>query len=127
MGIDTPHVIESDPLKLAELVLENAKSMGCKKFVRPKDIVEGNAKLNMAFVCNLFNKYPCLEPLDKEIPTIEETREEKTFRNWMNSLGVKPFVHSLFTDIDDGIVLFQLFEKVKHIIVRTNSFFIILS
>lgn len=87
--------------------------MGCKRFVRPKDIVEGNSKLNMAFVCNLFNKYPCLEPLDEEIPSIEETREEKTFRNWMNSLGIKPYVHNLFTDLDDGIVLFQLFEKVK--------------
>lgn len=100
-------------MKLASLVLDNAKVMGCKKFVRPKNIVQGNPKLNLAFVCNLFQRFPCLEPLDEELTATEETREEKTFRNWMNSLGVKPYVYSLFADIDDGIVLFQLFEQVN--------------
>lgn len=104
---------ESDPTKLAELVLANAVKMKCRKFVRAKDIVKGNAKLNLAFVCNLFNNYPALEPAEEELPNLEETREEKTFRNWMNSMGVKPFVQNLFLDLDDGCVLLQLFELVK--------------
>ena len=104
---------ESDPTKLAELVLENAKKMKCRKFVRVKDIIKGNAKLNLAFVCNLFNNFPALEPAEEELPNLEETREEKTFRNWMNSMGVRPFVHNLFLDLDDGCVLLQLFELVS--------------
>lgn len=111
---------ESDPTKLAELVLANAVKMKCRKFVRAKDIVKGNAKLNLAFVCNLFNNYPALEPAQEELPNLEETREEKTFRNWMNSMGVKPFVQNLFLDLDDGCVLLQLFELVKKKLVISN-------
>ena len=54
-----------------------------------------------------------MEPAEEELPNLEETREEKTFRNWMNSMGVKPFVQNLFLDLDDGCVLLQLFELVK--------------
>lgn len=114
LGVDQPHLSESDPTKLAELVLANAVKMKCRKFVRAKDIVKGNAKLNLAFVCNLFNNFPALEPAEEELPNLEETREEKTFRNWMNSMGVKPFVQNLFLDLDDGCVLLQLFELVKY-------------
>ena len=117
--LDEPHLRETDPIKLAALVLENAAKMNCRKFVRPKDIVKGNAKLNLAFVCNLFNTHPCLEPVE-DLPEIEETREEKTFRNWMNSLGVKPYVHNLYADIDDGVVLFQLFDMVSVTYININ-------
>lgn len=59
--------------------------------------------------------YPALELVEEEIEeieVIEETREEKTFRNWMNSLGVDPYVNHLFQDLRDGVVLLQLFDKV---------------
>ena len=114
LGVDQPHLRESDPTKLAELVLANAVKMKCRKFVRVKDIIKGNTKLNLAFVCNLFNNFPALEPAAEELPNLEETREEKTFRNWMNSMGVKPFVQNLFLDLDDGCVLLQLFELVTY-------------
>lgn len=42
-----------------------------------------------------------------------ETREERTFRNWMNSLGVNPHVNHLYGDLQDAIVIFQLYEKIK--------------
>ncbi|EDO32484.1 predicted protein [Nematostella vectensis] len=121
LGIDTPHVSESDPTKLAELVLTNADKMACRKFVRAKDVVKGNAKLNLAFVCNLFNTFPCLEPVEHEMTDIEETREEKTFRNWINSLGIKPFVQNLYLDLDDGMILFQLFDQVQPGIVNYDK------
>ncbi|KAI4786066.1 hypothetical protein KUCAC02_037372 [Chaenocephalus aceratus] len=74
-------------------------------------------KLNLAFVANLFNKYPALkkpENVDIDWSSIEgETREERTFRNWMNSLGVNPRVNHLYVDIDDALVIFQLYEKIK--------------
>ena len=71
-----------------------------------QDVVRGHARLNLAYVANLFNTHPGLEPMDVEI--IEETREEKTFRNWMNSLGVNPFVNNLYNDLRDGLVLLQV-------------------
>jgi len=104
---------EGDTTKRAEMVLKNADKLGCRKFLRPKDIVRGNHKLNLAFVANLFNTWPALEPLEEKIEIIEETREEKAFRNWMNSLGVDPFVNNLYLDLRDGLVLLQLFDKVE--------------
>jgi len=103
---------ESDVTKRAGMVLENADKLGCKKFLRPQDIVKGNQKLNLAFVANLFNTWPALEPVEYKAP-IEETREEKTFRNWMNSLGVDPFVNNLYEDLRSGVILLQLFDKVQ--------------
>lgn len=41
-----------------------------------KDIVAGNSKLNLAFVANLFNNYPALQPMDGN-QDVHETREEK--------------------------------------------------
>ncbi|XP_031572293.1 plastin-2-like [Actinia tenebrosa] len=123
-GVDKPNTYNSirDPLKKAGKVLDNANRLGCRKFVRDRDIVEGNQKLNMAFVANLFNTYPCLPPMDVEESKTqvedenlyrEETREEQTYRNWMNSLGVDPFVTWLYTDLYDGQVLFQLYDSIK--------------
>jgi len=105
---------ESDKNKRAELVLQNAEKIECRKFLKPKDIVNGNAKLNLAFVANLFNTCPGLEPVDEqEIVIDEETREEKAFRNWMNSLGVDPYVNHLYEDLRDGIILLQILDKIE--------------
>uniref|UniRef100_A0A8C5EZC2 Calponin-homology (CH) domain-containing protein n=1 Tax=Gouania willdenowi TaxID=441366 RepID=A0A8C5EZC2_GOUWI len=94
-----------------------ADRLGCRQFVMPTDVVRGNPKLNLAFVANLFNKYPALkkpENQDIDWSSIEgETREERTFRNWMNSLGVNPRVNHLYADIDDALVIFQLYEKIN--------------
>lgn len=104
---------EGDVNKRAELVLKNADKLGCRKFVTPRDITRGNHKLNLAFVANLFNTWPALEPVQNVELPVEETREEKAFRNWMNSLGVDPFVNNLYLDLRDGTVLLQLFNKVQ--------------
>ena len=41
------------------------------------------------------------------------------FRNWMNSLGVSPFVNNLYSDLKDGLVLLQvnvyIFMKSSHV------------
>jgi len=113
---------ESDKDKRAEMVLSNADKIGCRKFLRPKDIVVGNGKLNLAFVANLFNTMPGLEPVEESMVVIEEeTREEKAFRNWMNSLGVDPFVNHLYEDLRDGIILLQLLDKISPGIVNWNK------
>ena len=32
------------------------------------------------------------------------------YRNWMNSLGVKPWVNYLYSDLYDGLIIFQVLE-----------------
>jgi len=93
--------------------LENAEKIDCRKFVRPGDIVRGNAKLNLAFVANMFNTCPGLEPVEEPVEIVEETREERAFRNWMNSMGVDPYVNNIYEDLRDGIILLQLLDKVQ--------------
>uniref|UniRef100_A0A672JAE3 Lymphocyte cytosolic protein 1 (L-plastin) n=1 Tax=Salarias fasciatus TaxID=181472 RepID=A0A672JAE3_SALFA len=115
--LDMSGLREKEDVKRAECMLEQADRLGCRQFVTATDVVRGNPKLNLAFVANLFNKYPALkkpENQDLDLSAIEgETREERTFRNWMNSLGVNPRVNHLYMDIDDALVIFQLYEKIK--------------
>lgn len=108
----------SDLLTRAEKVLQNADRIGCRKYLTPNSLVSGNPKLNLAFVANLFNNYPGLDPIEEsEKPEIEEfdaegEREARVFTLWLNSLDVDPPIVSLFEDLKDGLVLLQAFEKV---------------
>lgn len=42
-------------------MLEQADRLGCRQFVTATDVVRGNPKLNLAYIANLFNKYPALK------------------------------------------------------------------
>uniref|UniRef100_A0A4W5LQI6 Plastin-3 n=1 Tax=Hucho hucho TaxID=62062 RepID=A0A4W5LQI6_9TELE len=116
---------EKDDLKRAENMLQQADRLDCRQFVTPADVVSGNPKLNLAFVANLFNKYPSLtKPEGEGIDwgLLEgETQEEGTFRNWMNSLGVNPHVNHLYGDLADALVILQLYEKIKVPVDWTNK------
>ncbi|XP_013125557.1 plastin-1 isoform X2 [Oreochromis niloticus] len=115
--IDMSGLNEWDLEKRAELMLQQAAKLDCRQFVTARDVTSGNSKLNMAFVANLFNMHPGLQKFLMNGGNLEhiekETREEKTFRNWMNSLGVSPHVHHLYHDLCDGLVILQLYDKVN--------------
>lgn len=117
IDIDMSGFTEKDDLKRAEAMLVQADRLGCRQFVTATDVVAGNPKLNLAFVANLFNKYPSLtkpEGQDIDWSSLEgESREERTFRNWMNSLGVNPHVNHLYGDLMDALVILQLYERIK--------------
>lgn len=103
-------------VKRAGAMLDEAEKLECREFVTANDVAAGNYKLNLAFVANLFNKHPNLpDPgADEIVETgVEETREEKTYRNWMNSLGVDPYVNWLYGDLQNGVVIFQLYDIIK--------------
>ncbi|CAH8852727.1 unnamed protein product [Trichobilharzia szidati] len=105
-----------DLVQRAEMVLQNAEQLNCRVFVRPEDIVSGSQRLNLAFLANLFHGYPALEKppeVEEQVAEIEETREEKTYRNWINSLGFPKSVNYLFCDLTDGLVLLRLFDSVR--------------
>jgi plastin-1 len=102
-------------------VLENADRIGCRKYLTPSSLVSGNPRLNLAFVANLFNTHPGLEPLDeqeaKDYGAVDDfdaegEREARVFTLWLNSLGVEPGVFNLFENLKDGLIILQAFDKV---------------
>lgn len=63
---------QHDLMQRAEMVLDNADRIECRKYLTPKALVAGNPKLNLAFVAHLFNTHPGLDPLtEEEAPEIE--------------------------------------------------------
>ena len=105
----------------AEQVLTNAGNIGCRKYLTPASLLAGNPRLNLAFVANLFNTHPGLEPLDeqeaKDYGVVEDfdaegEREARVFTLWLNSLGVEPAVFNLFNDLRDGLAILQAFDKI---------------
>lgn len=102
----------------AEEILQNSEKLDCRKFLTPTSLVAGNPKLNLAFVANLFNTHPGLDPITEEDKLqiedfdAEGEREARVFTLWLNSLDVKPVVNSLFDDLRDGTVLLQAYDKV---------------
>ncbi|KAI9724757.1 MAG: hypothetical protein M1812_000032 [Candelaria pacifica] len=102
----------------AEQVLQNADRLECRKFLTSSSLVAGNGKLNLAFVANLFNTHPGLDPITEEEKLVVEDfdaegeREARVFTLWLNSLDVQPAVNSLFDDLRDGTVLLQAYDKV---------------
>ncbi|XP_068547768.1 plastin-1 [Anas acuta] len=115
--IDFSGFNEKNDLKRAEYMLQQADKLGCRQFVTPADVVAGNPKLNLAFVANLFNTHPALHKPDNssyDLNLLEgESNEERTFRNWMNSLGVSPYVNHLYSDLSDALIIFQLYEMTR--------------
>lgn len=113
---------ETDLTSRAEIMLQQAAKLNCRSFLTPQDVVNGVYKLNLAFVANLFNNHPGLDKPEQVegLEAIEETREEKTYRNWMNSMGVSPHVNWLYSDLADGLVIFQLFDIIRPGIVSWN-------
>uniref|UniRef100_A0A8V5HI18 Uncharacterized protein n=1 Tax=Melopsittacus undulatus TaxID=13146 RepID=A0A8V5HI18_MELUD len=108
---------DKNDLRRAEYMLQQADKLGCRQFVTPADVVAGNPKLNLAFVANLFNTYPALHKPDNssyDLNLLEgESNEERTFRNWMNSLGVSPYVNHLYSDLSDALIIFQLYDMTR--------------
>ncbi|KAK5138089.1 Fimbrin, actin-bundling protein [Meristemomyces frigidus] len=110
----------SDLQQRAEQVLANSDKLDppCRKFLTPTSLCAGNPKLNLAFVANLFNNHPGLDPItEEEKAEIEDfdaegEREARVFTLWLNSLDVKPAVVSFFDDLKDGTVLLQAYDKV---------------
>ena len=119
-----PDLCRRDPLQTQDLlqradeVLANADKLGCRKFLTPTSLVAGNPKLNLAFVANLFNTCPGLDPITEEEKLevedfdAEGEREARVFTLWLNSLDVQPAVNSLFDDLQDGTVLLQAYDKI---------------
>jgi plastin-1 len=119
---DKSALSQSDPLKRADKVLGNAKKLGVKPFLKNSDITGGNARLNLAFTAAIFNQCPGLDPISKEEldkvglmdDDFGDSREERAFRMWINSLGAKDlYMNSLFEDVKDGLGLLKVIDHIE--------------
>jgi plastin-1 len=114
---------EADATQRAQHIIMNAKALGVETFIQPADIVKANKKLLMAFVAQIFNTSPSLhvEAADLEevvanfanldLDDAGDTREEKVFRMWINSLGIDGgdlYIHNLFHDVQDGVAILKV-------------------
>ncbi|KAF5182770.1 Fimbrin-1 [Thalictrum thalictroides] len=109
-----------DPSERAELILEHAEKMNCKRYLSPKDIIEGSANLNLTFVAQIFhhrnglttdsNKFSFAEMMPEDEQT---SREERCFRLWINSLGNVSYINNVFEDVRNGWALLEVLDKVS--------------
>ncbi|CAJ2670035.1 unnamed protein product [Trifolium pratense] len=114
-----------NPFERAKLVLEHAEKMGCKRYLTARDIVEGSPNLNLAFVAHIFQIRNGLSTLAKQNSLLEsllddtqDSREERVFRLWINSLGNSTYINNVFEDVRNGWVLLETLDKVSPGIVN---------
>uniref|UniRef100_A0AAY4DAY2 PLSL protein n=1 Tax=Denticeps clupeoides TaxID=299321 RepID=A0AAY4DAY2_9TELE len=115
IAIDMFGLREKDELHRADCMLVQADRLGCRQFVTATDVVRGNPKLNLAFVANLFNKYPALkkpENQDIDWSSIEGQSKETPPQHERSSLRVDCVV-AINHYLSDALVIFQLYEKIK--------------
>ncbi|GAA0146802.1 non-motor actin binding protein [Lithospermum erythrorhizon] len=108
-----------DPAERANLLLEHAEKMDCKRYIDPKDIVEGSANLNLAFEAQIFHQRNGLSPDNKKVSFAEMmtddeliSREERCFRLWINSLGTPSYANNLCEDVRNGWTLLEVLDKI---------------
>jgi len=113
---------DADHIKRAEKMILNSTALGVPEIVKPADICNGNVKVNTLFVAQIFNTKHGLEELTEEEykaaglddDDVEGTKEERTFRLWINSLNLEDvMVNNLFTDFNDGILLCKIIHKIN--------------
>jgi len=113
---------DPDDTSRAGKVLKNAGKLQVQAFIKPEDIVKGNPRLNLAFTAAIFNQCPGLDPLTQEElekaglmeDDFGDSREERAFRMWINSLHLQDlYINSLFEDCKDGIALLQVMDHVE--------------
>ncbi|KAL2316693.1 hypothetical protein Fmac_030569 [Flemingia macrophylla] len=108
-----------DANERANLVLDHAERMGCKRYLSPRDVTEGTSNLNLAFVAQLFHHRSGLSTDIKKVSyaemitdDVQTSREERCFRLWINSLGISMHVNNLFEDVRNGWVLLEVLDKI---------------
>ncbi|GMH25498.1 hypothetical protein Nepgr_027341 [Nepenthes gracilis] len=109
-----------DPYDRANLVLDHAERMGCKRYLTPNDIVEGSSNLNVAFIAQIFQRRNGLSLDGKKVSfaemmpdDVQTSREERCFRFWINSLGIATHVNNVFEDVRNGWILLEVLDKVS--------------
>jgi len=117
---------DQDLVSRGDKMVANSKALGVPDLVNGSAICKGNAKVNTVFVAEIFNIKHGLEELTKEEydaanlvdDDIEGSKEERTFRYWINSLGIEDvYVENLYDECNDGILLCKVIHKLDETVV----------
>jgi plastin-1 len=87
----------------------------------------------MSFVAQLFNTCPALNVAEEVLSTFDfaslelddagDSREERVFRMWINSLNIPEFyVNNLFEDLHDGTGILKLEDIVQPGVVTWKKY-----
>ena len=114
---------EGDDVERATKMIASATAMGVEDAIGPRDLVKGNAKVNSIFVAAIFNCKHGLQELTKEEveaaglidDDIEGSKEERTFRLWINSMQIENcFIEDLFEEVRDGLVILRVCHRIDN-------------
>lgn len=93
----------------------------------PNHIVAGNTKVNTLYVSYIFNTKHGLEDLTKEEydaaglldDDIEGSKEERTFRIWINSLDLENvYINNLIEECNDGVIIAKVMHKIDDKVIE---------
>jgi len=127
---DSTAISDPDLTKRAETVLANAKKINVESYITAYDITTGNQKLNVLFTAAIFNECHGLDPPTQEEyeaaklleDDAEGSREERSFRFWMNSLNIpEVYFNNLYEDCKSGLLLLKVIDKIKPGTVEWNK------
>ncbi|XP_051125450.1 fimbrin-1 isoform X2 [Andrographis paniculata] len=66
-----------DPTERANMILDHAEKMDCKRYLSAEDIVEGSANLNLAFVAQIFHQRSGLSTDNKKVSFAEMMTDDE--------------------------------------------------
>jgi len=123
--------LKDDEATRASKIITNAINIGVEAVIRPTDITNAHPRLNLLFTSLIYTHHHGLESQDPKLRELFEsarmleenadagdTREERAFRMWTNSLDLtdgkdEPFyMNNLYDDVNDGVILLKIFERI---------------
>lgn len=123
------HKDHADELTRAQECINNSRAIGVCEIVSAADLMKGNSRVNTAYVAEIFNTNHGLQQLTKEEydsaqmvdDDIEGSREERSFRLWINSLDIEDvYINNLYEECRDGQVLLKVIHKINPNVVEWN-------
>eukprot|EP00828_Plagiopyla_frontata_P005198 TRINITY_DN1204_c0_g1_i4.p1 TRINITY_DN1204_c0_g1~~TRINITY_DN1204_c0_g1_i4.p1 ORF type:complete len:566 (+),score=111.37 TRINITY_DN1204_c0_g1_i4:1-1698(+) len=118
------------PEERCKKAIQSAKDMGVTTFVKSSLITNKSSNFIKLFCAQIFAKLPGLEEskqqeikLLQEDYTTEQSREERTFRMWINSLALpnSPRLTNLIHELGDGLVLIKLINSISPGIINATK------
>jgi plastin-1 len=110
-------------------LINNSKALGVSDIIGASDFIKGNSRVNTVYVAEIFNTKHGLQELTKEEfdaanmvdDDIEGSREERSFRLWINSLDIEDlYINNLYDECRDGQVLLKVIHKINPNVVEWN-------
>ncbi|KAJ6239532.1 fimbrin-2 [Anaeramoeba flamelloides] len=94
---------EQDLGRRAELFLQNAKKIGCKRYISVSDIVQGNARVMIGFLATTLLKHPIIDTSNREEKMKSQLNEsEKQLKKMEGEKGkLEKMYHNLKGQIEN--------------------------